>query len=433
MPSEPAVDSPRPVRTAAVPPTHAPRALVELLQRGARAAAAPADLQALEALLSEQETSEAWCSIRGGLQRGLQRESDLVDLAPDVLAQVPVEPEPTAQAFEALRGGLEREAAQADLADAVMHFVEPSPQPRLERHLSALADGLRREARLHLPADLAGAVLDRVEPARDRSLEQALQAMAHELAVEARSVALTEPVMDAVQTVHAQQLELCAMADGELGPDARRAVAARLADDPAGRRAITAMAELGRQLRHAVAHETAGHDLSAIWPAVRDELGIGEQAAWAAVAQGIQAEAGEIDIADMVMDSILPAAVPVAASEQAQDAVEPALAPEPSVEPAPRPTPRWLRRLPLFSFAASAAALLFVLNAIGPETPDPELPTEPGPQLAEAIFEIADVNTIEIEQLEVAEDAMVQVFQLEDGAPMVIFIDEGLESDSVEG
>jgi len=408
--------------------------LLELLQRCERDDAPQADLAALEALLCEQESEGFWGSFRNGLQNGLQCEADLVDLAPDVLRQVALPQAVPASALAALRGGLRAEAQQADVSDAVMHFVAPQPDLQLERHLEALADGLRRDARQHLPADLAASVLDRVEPERDRELERALAAMAHGLSLAAADVSVAEPVMQAVTQAHAHQLELCAMADGQLEPTARRAVAARLADDTEGRQAITAMAELGRQLRRALAHETAGHDLSAVCPAVCEELGIGEQAEWASLAQGIQAEAGEIDIADMVMDSILPAAVQPAATEQ-DTFEEPAISVEqaPVTAPEPRPATPWFRRVPLLSFAVSAVALLFVLNTLGPDRGEPDVPSEPGPELAEFIFEIADVNTIEIQQLEVAQNAMVQVFQLEEGAPMVILIDEGLEPDSLEG
>ena len=273
---------------------------------------------------------------------------------------------------------------------------------------------------------------DQVVPERDRALERALQVLARELSEQAAGVELTEPVMQAVLRVHAQQLDLCAMADGELSDSARRAVAARLAHDVQGRHAITAMAELGRQVRRALAHETAGHDLSPIWPAVQAELGIQEQANWAAaMAEGIQDEAGAIDIADLVMDNILPVARPAVAAHQGE---EPSLEPEPELarEPIARPAP-WFRRLPLLSLAASAAALLFVLNTMGPQGPGQSTEPVPDADPAVAVFQISDVNTIEIEQLEVAENAMVQVFQLEEGAPMVILIDEGLEPDSVEG
>jgi hypothetical protein len=414
--------------------THTPdiAELQDLLRRCEGDSASQADLVALEALLSDQEQGAGWGSIRAGLQGGLEREASGVEVASGVLRQVSLPPAVPAGTFDALRGGLQAEAQRADLADAVMHFVDPTPDALLERHMAALAYGLGHEAG-RVPAQLCSAVLDRVAPDRDLALEAALQVLADQLALQGASVELQDPVMQAVLGIHAQQLELCAMADGELAGDAKRAVAARLADDPQGRQAITAMAELGRQLRRALAYETAGHDLSDIWVGVRAQLGIEEQASWAAdVAAGIQAEAGEIDIADLVMGSILPPArVEQPVVEEPAEA-QPVRSPvaSPADQPA-RPVAAWFRRLPILGFAASAAALLFVLNTMGPEPADPG--TDPGPELAEVIFEISDVNTIEIQQLEVAQNAMVQVFQLEEGAPMVILIDEGFEPDETQG
>ena len=414
--------------------THTPdiAELQDLLRRCEGDSASPADLVALEALLSDQEQDAGWGSICAGLAGGLEREASCVELASGVLRQVSLPPAVPVGTFDALRSGLQAEAQHADLADAVMHFVDPVPDALLGRHVAALAHGLQHEAQ-RVPAGLGTAVLDRVAPERDLTLETALQVLAEQLALQGAGVELQDPVMQAVLGIHTQQLELCAMADGELAGDAKRAVAAHLADDLAGRQAITAMAELGRQLRRALAYETADADLRDIWVGVRAQLGIQEQAAWAAdVAAGIQAEAGEIDIADLVMDSIMP---PARASQPVEDQpteARPVRSPvaSPADQPA-RPVAAWFRRLPILGFAGAAAALLFVLNTMGPQPTDPG--TDPGPELAEVIFEISDVNTIEIEQLEVAENAMVQVFQLEEGAPMVILIDEGLEYDEPQG
>jgi hypothetical protein len=402
--------------------------LQDLLRRCEGDSASQEDLASLEALLAEQDEDGFWEGFRAGLRGGLEREASGVELAGGVLRQVAASPALPDGTFDTLRSGLRAEAGEPDLIDAVMHFVDPTPDALLERHVAALAHGLRREAE-RVPARLATDVLDSVAPQRDASLEDALQLLALELAAEGAELRLEDPIMQAVLGAHAHQLDLCAMADGELAGEAKRAVAARLADDAQGRRAITAMAELGRQLRHALAHEIAGHDLGDIWQGVRAQLGIGEQVSWAAdVAASIQAEAGEIDIADLVMDSILPPARQAVAEAPGPRPAQPVTTP--ATQPA-RPVSSWFRGLPLLGFAASAAALLFVLNTMGPQPTDPG--TDPGPELAEVVFEISDVNTIEIEQLEVAENAMVQVFQLEEGAPMVILIDEGLEPDESQG
>jgi hypothetical protein len=441
--------------------------LQELLHRCEREDATKADLERLAALLQEQERREGWGLIRSGLRAGLDDEiaaaapaelaqpvlervglpadglvpqamallseellrmGDRVDVASDVLRLSSLGQAVPGEALAALRGGLSHESTRVDLAESVMHFVAPSPDALLDEHMAALAQGLERAAQL--PASFTTGVMDAVQPQRDRSLDQAMALLGAELAARAASFDHAETIMGRIEAQQAWELELCAMADGELSRDAKRAVAARLADDPAARQRITAYASLGREVRRALAAEVAGHDLSAIWPAVEAELGLGELAAWRSLAAGIQAEAGEIDVADLVMDSIAP---PVREPEPAvAAAVDPVAEPLSVAQPS-RVERRWSWRVPLLGLAASAAAMLFVVQVVSPDSPGAVVDPGPQPALADAVFQISDTNTIEIEQLEVAEDAMVQVFQLEDGAPMVIFIDEGLEPDSVEG
>ncbi len=404
--------------------------LQDLLRRCERDDAIQADLAQLEAILAEQERQEGWGAIREGLCDGLLTEGDRVDLASGVIHAVAPENQaiPTV-ALEALRGGLREEATKADSVDAVMHFVEPVPDAALARAFAALAQGLEVHARGYEAPTVTRAVMDRVDPSRDMEMDQAFDALAEGLTAQAASVELVDSVMHEVVQTAAWQLQLCAMADGELDLEARRAVAARLSDDAASRHVVTRYAELGRSLRHALAHEVSEHDLSAIWPAVETALGIQPQASWADVASGIQAEAGEIDIAELVMGQLLPSA-PEARRDA--DAVAEDHTPAPERAPAAaRPMRQpWYRRLSTLAFAASAAAMLLLvpnlLDREDPLTPDPQ-PLE----LAE-VFEISDVNDTKIEELVVAENAMVQVFQLGDGAPMVIFIDEGIE-DEMEG
>ncbi len=438
--------------------------LQELLQRCDRDQASPADLEALEALLVAQDRDEGWGAIRAGLQAGLEAEApsaelarpvvqrvapgaeggvpaalavlaegllrvgDRVDVATAVLREVaPEHVGVPATLLDSLRSGLEAEAAGVQVADAVMHFVAPSPDALLEAHMAALRAELAGVGHQAEAPAFTRALIDTVAPERERSLDQAFELLASRLAELHGEVELVQPVMQAVLASEARGLELCALADGELSSEQRRVLAARLSDDPASRREITAFVELGRQLRHALAHETAEADLAGIWPAVEVRLGLAEQGAWASLAEGIREEAGEIDIADLVMDSILEPA-------RAPEPVEPADPVEPEPVRQPQAIP-WFRRFPLLGFAASAAALLFVLNTMTPPQPGIQAPVGPGEPVAEVagFFRIEADNRAEIEELEVAQDAMVQVFQLEDGAPMVIFIEEGLEPDSPEG
>ena len=50
-------------------------------------------------------------------------------------------------------------------------------------------------------------------------------------------------------------------------------------------------------------------------------------------------------------------------------------------------------------------------------------------------YNIQDNNSFEIEELESSPDAMVQIFQTEEGAPTIIFIDEmeGMAAENSEG
>jgi hypothetical protein len=74
--------------------------------------------------------------------------------------------------------------------------------------------------------------------------------------------------------------------------------------------------------------------------------------------------------------------------------------------------------------AAAAAALVIALGPWGGETAAPY------------DYELAAVNTVEIEDISVGDDAIVQVLQFEDDAPTIIFIDvlaEPLSDDGDEG
>ena len=85
-------------------------------------------------------------------------------------------------------------------------------------------------------------------------------------------------------------------------------------------------------------------------------------------------------------------------------------------------------RRPWFAGAAAmAAAAAALVVALGPWGGDVEAPFD---------YELAAVNTVEIEDISVGDDAIVQVLQFEDDAPTIIFIDvlaEPLSDDGDEG
>jgi len=90
-----------------------------------------------------------------------------------------------------------------------------------------------------------------------------------------------------------------------------------------------------------------------------------------------------------------------------------------------RMTPLSRRTLMGGMLAAAAALLLVVSPNTDSSFDDMEL----------ALGEFSDVNEIEIEDLESSPDTMVQIFQLEQGAPTIIFIDELVQNefDDAEG
>ncbi len=119
--------------------------------------------------------------------------------------------------------------------------------------------------------------------------------------------------------------------------------------------------------------------------------------------EALAADAGEIDIADAVL---------------AELGLEVAPAPTTS-QPAAEVVPLFGGRAALMGtiLAIAAAALLYVV----PGAPV-EAPIEPSAD--SFAYNIQDNNEVEIEELESSPDAMVQIFQTEEGAPTIIFIDE---------
>ena len=363
----------------------------ELLHRCEREAPSVADLGALEALLAHQEAADGWAEVRASLRAEAAVEQ--IDVARAVVAEVVAGVVPSAEggvpeALRALEAGLAEEGARVDVAEAVDAAAGLEPW---------------------LPADV-------------------LQAFGEGLRAEADGLDLVEAILTAVQEAGEPDLVLSALADGELTGPAREAAAARLAADPEARRFVNAAAAVGQLLRQGLAHEVAAEDLSPIWEGIAAALGLvearqAEEATFArALAAGLDAEAGSIDIADLVMDRLVPARVAPAVPEQAP--------PAPIQGPAPARLV-WYRRLPVLALLGAAAALLVVLQIVGPDG-QRTLPTGVPDAVAPAL-ELAAVNDTEIEDLEVAETAMVQVFQFDDGAPVVIFIDEGPGGESPEG
>ena len=122
------------------------------------------------------------------------------------------------------------------------------------------------------------------------------------------------------------------------------------------------------------------------------------------LSEALQEEAGGIDIIDAVMRDL---------GLELDDA--------PDVAPAAAVVPLFGRRaVAMGGLLAAAAALLL---AVFPSPTEVEPMTSTDLIFAE-VMEIQDNNQIEIEDLESSPDTLVQIFQTEDGAPTIIFIDE---------
>ncbi len=136
--------------------------------------------------------------------------------------------------------------------------------------------------------------------------------------------------------------------------------------------------------------------------------------------------APDVDLADDIMATLglAPAAAEDAASDDLlDDAESPTLAPVLPLQPptprtpATRPAVRRPRRarglgFPAAGLAAAAALMLFFTGSTTTLDPD---------QLA---FELAPINHVDIEELSAGDEVMVQVLQMDENAPTIIYIDE---------
>lgn len=432
-----------------------PREVQDLLERCEAGRATDEDRAALARLLEDQEAEGGcWQALAGAIER----EAGAVDLAPtvasatvdataDAAAWAPVgdclreavtggravdlaatimarlvPPSPLDEAVGILARGIQEEAARVDLAPAVMEALAPQAATDLWTSLAVLSEGLRAES---ADVDLVPAVQSALDGAVQEAavvlpdLEAAFAGLAEGLLAEAGPADLADAVLSRIEAEASWGQALSALADGELAPEERRRVAARLMDDREARALVMAHVALGREVRQAVACELAEARPPELWPAVARELDLEVGEGLAALAEGLAAEAP--DLADAVMGRLFPAPAPAPARTVPERG--PARAP---VAAAARP-----RRSPVVAVLLSAAAALLLVNVIGPpaEGPGP-VGTPAAPQAA---IELAEVNQTEIEDLSVAADAVVQVFQLEDGAPMFIMINESPQAREPEG
>ncbi len=471
------------------------RSLLGALARGLRARAAGQDMtdRILEEISPDLE--QQWCRAMETLQEGLRDEARGIDLAPAVLRAIGTaaaeishgsslfvgDPHPTtasgaagqASVMGALAHGLRSEAKSVDLVNSVMDAIISETalhgvsEPILAEALLVLADGLHEASRgfdisnsvlgdladdplvegqqdqqlvismetmrqelleQSRDLDVTDAVMDIVAPRDASLLDEALETLAAGLEAEALGVDVCASVMERIQPRDHLQLSLSAMVDGELDVAARRDLAQKLSGSPQARSMLSFYALLGQQIRDTLRVEGSLGSAPSLWDAVAQRLDLDstpEEVAWThlseALVHGLRRDSTSVDLTERIMARVLP-----------PEPVLPSSMPRPEESREFRPVvarPSVFRRIPAISMVFALLALVLVLNVKeSPDVGDGESDKSPS---TEPAFELAEVNQTEIEDLTVAGNSTVQVFQMEDGAPLVIFIEEADESDGV--
>ena len=167
-------------------------------------------------------------------------------------------------------------------------------------------------------------------------------------------------------------------------------------------------------------------DLSAVWPAVAAKIGLADPnhvPGWehtsalvkeAVLAQSALSAQEEVALTAAILNS-LPRPKPVVV-----------------VIPPPEPVPLWKMLLtnPTLIAAVFAAVMMTVIQLQSQRTSILDPPAAKPELVAQITEPFADLtiqgdNEVEVTSLEYASDVVVQVIQLEDGAPVLLMFDEG--------
>lgn len=255
--------------------------------------------------------------------------------------------------------------------------------------LPPVADAVRDEAG---EADVVDAVLT--------ALGEPPLGLADLLTADAGPVDVADAVMDAVD-VFGSGAWASALLDNELSPADRVRAVALVEERPALGTRLTDYAQLGHDLRDAIAAEAGPVDT---WHAVAHAIGIAEPEAvpgydGALVAEAVRAEAGEVDVARDVMARVRRGAL--------------GRAPE---VPRAANTLRWLQ-------AGIVLAAMAVIAVIAGN----QLTDAPAPKAYAMHF--ASAGEITVDALDYDDSTTVSVFQAEgDNAPLIIWVDEHEEA-----
>lgn len=348
------------------------------------------DVEALEAALPLPLTA------------AISAEAGTVDVAVDVLAALGVSVLPIAEAVH-------YEAGLAPVDAAVLAAVG--------RPVLPMAAAVHAEAgEIELAASVASAIGDQVLPLAAALRAEAGLVDVADAVLEAIGGEARVPVSDAVRSEAGEvdvwpelapafdEAWLSAMLDGELAPAAHRVAAGRLGRNLRLGREMTAFADIGQQLRSAVAEEAG--EAPSVWSEVAKAIGIADPEEvvgydGAEVAAAIRAEAGTVDVTAAVMATI---------RRQAVVPVEPEI-PEPANDSG-------------FSWGAVAAvaAVLLVVVGVARVMPFGGSSTETSADLT-----FASAAEITVNELSYDENTFVQVIQAEaddGGSALIIWVDE---------
>jgi hypothetical protein len=345
---------------------------------------------------------------------------DLPDVAAALVAEGPLassSPEaldvsdPLEDPWLPVADAVRAEAGMADVADAVLEALGHAPlvlaaSVRAEAGVVSVERAVLERVGADAPIDVAAAVrreagvVDLADAVAE-AIGASMVPVAAAVRDEAGEAALAGAALPStVAALLAPELS-SGLLDNELPERARRAAASTMARAPSMLREMAAHADLGRELRLGVRDEAGG--APSLWPAVAQAVGVpqdrvDEVAGYdgAAVAEAVRAEAGSVDVADAVMARVRRASAAPAAAVAA-----------------PANSGRWSWGSAVGLLAAAAAVVVLWQGMA---------PAPSGLVATETVLAAAD--PVQLEALDYAEDAVVQVITPEDGS-LIIWFDEG--------
>jgi len=234
---------------------------------------------------------------------------------------------------------------------------------------------------------------------------------------------LTDSIM---ANVDEQGLLVSRLFDGELSTEERKSVAEGLGSNENVLLELSQHATLGRMIREAVGDQSRLQDLSGVWSAVAQQIGMPDPEhvpGWAPIGEALAAVVAEHGRLDADVGSAMTSTI----MERVEDY---SLRMSKATSSSTKRRSSWFRwGIPTFAVAAAAAALL--VSPMFGNTVSEHRDEAPEFSETEDGFEIqyAERDEVEIEELDFADDVFVQVMADEEdaGGPVIIMIDENVE------